>query len=223
MDDPAQAGSVRDMRGRKEPAGASTASASPFASALGPWDARTLAAAKQEGQPALTASRHTTPAKGSVSIGFRVQKTKEDLRKATMSKDLHEMKAALAATSALAEFESLPSEAQAGKRHVALATETAVQDVAGAADDARRQAAPAGEITCALSIQNSFLSSWKELVRRLAADGPNAISAPVQTRGWWTMPRILRRTLRPLRRSHATRRTYNLRRVLRATRRARRW
>jgi hypothetical protein len=46
-----------------------------------------------------------------------------------------------------------------------MATETAVQDVVGAADDARRQAAPAGEITCALSIQNSFLSSWKELVR----------------------------------------------------------
>ena len=103
MDDPAQAGSLRDMLGRNKPAGAPSTSASPFAGALGVrGDTQILAAAKQEGQPALTASRHTTPARGSVSIGFKVQKTKEDLRKAAMSKDLHEMKAALAAASALA-------------------------------------------------------------------------------------------------------------------------
>jgi hypothetical protein len=104
MDDPAQAGSLRDMLGRKKPAGASTTSASPFAAgALGArGEAHTLAAATQADQPALTASRHTPPARGSVSIGFKVEKTKEDLRKAAMSKDLHAMKAALAAVSALA-------------------------------------------------------------------------------------------------------------------------
>jgi Ca2+-binding EF-hand superfamily protein len=91
------------MLGRNKPAGTSSTSASPFACALGVrGDTQILAAAKQEDQPALTASRHTTPARGSVSIGFKVQKTKEDLRKAAKSKDLHEMKAALAAASALA-------------------------------------------------------------------------------------------------------------------------
>jgi hypothetical protein len=53
-------------------------------------------------QPAVIASRHAAPGRGSVSVGFKVQKTKEHLQKAATSKDLHEMKAALAAASALA-------------------------------------------------------------------------------------------------------------------------
>ena len=44
----------------------------------------------------------TARQRGSVSIGFKVQKTKEYLRGAARSADLHEMKAALAAASALA-------------------------------------------------------------------------------------------------------------------------